>query len=253
MPDLVIIGGPNGAGKSTILPALDSFPRYFNSSESSIDRNALLNPDKIAGTSLDWKTFLRRRAQLLDDGSSFAVETTLSGRGYANLMRRARDRGYRIYTVFLNLASPDLAVARVRRRVLAGGHDVAEEKVRRHFDRGLPNFFRTYRWLSDFWVLANNSDIHPVLIAWGYRDAAFVRDSALYEEVLARLGSEDPGVTRHNAEIDTLSDEILSTMEERVRSEIRSHAAGERMLAVWRNHGVHLVPASSEDIVRNPR
>lgn len=47
-------------------------------------------------------------------GESFAFETTLSGRGYARLIPAWRADGYLVKLFFLRLASPELAIARVR-------------------------------------------------------------------------------------------------------------------------------------------
>ncbi|MGI9166546.1 MAG: hypothetical protein ACR2G5_09185, partial [Pyrinomonadaceae bacterium] len=55
------------------------------------------------------------------NGSSFAFETTLSGHGYARMIPGWRDAGYYVKLIFLNLPTPDLAVARVTARVAQGG------------------------------------------------------------------------------------------------------------------------------------
>ena len=49
------------------------------------------------------------------------------------------------------------AVARVAERVRMGGHDVPEETIRRRYNKGIENFFRLYRPLSDTWRMYNNS------------------------------------------------------------------------------------------------
>ena len=62
---------------------------------------------------------------------SFAFETTLSGRGYARLIPLWQEKGYLIKLFFLRLPTPEMAIARVRQRVVEGGHDVPEQTVRR--------------------------------------------------------------------------------------------------------------------------
>ena len=79
---------------------------------------------------------------------SFAFETTLSGRGHARSILRWRARGYRVKLFFLRLPTPEMALARVRRRVAEGGHDVPEALVRRRFAAGWRNFERVYRALG---------------------------------------------------------------------------------------------------------
>jgi predicted ABC-type ATPase len=63
--------------------------------------------------------------------------------------------------IFLSLAGPDLAVARVAARVRQGGHDVPEDAIRRRFESGLRNFERFYKPLVDSWVVYDNSGPIP--------------------------------------------------------------------------------------------
>ena len=51
-----------------------------------------------------------------------------------------RTVGYRIKLFFLRLKTPEMAIARVRQRVIEGGHDVPEDIIRRRFATGLLNF-----------------------------------------------------------------------------------------------------------------
>ena len=51
---------------------------------------------------------------------SFAFESTLSGRGYLHLIEQWQATGYWIKLIFLQLASPEEAIARVAQRVRTG-------------------------------------------------------------------------------------------------------------------------------------
>ena len=53
--------------------------------------------------------------------------------------------------------APEMAVARVRRRVEAGGHDVPEPVIRRRFQKSLVNFDRLYRPVTTTWRLYDGS------------------------------------------------------------------------------------------------
>lgn len=57
-----------------------------------------------------------------------------------------------------------MAIARVRQRVLEGGHDVPEQTIRRRFDSGRSNFQLIYRGIVDEWVVYDSSGGKPVLI-----------------------------------------------------------------------------------------
>ena len=108
---------------------------------------------------------LRRLDEHVARGESFAFETTLSGRGYAKFIPRWRQRGYRVTLFFLRLPSPEVAIARVRQRVLEGGHDVPDRVIRRRLQAGWRNWERIYKDLVDEWAVYDNSGDTPVLLA----------------------------------------------------------------------------------------
>lgn len=58
-----------------------------------------------------------------------------------------------------------IAIARVRQRVLEGGHDIPDAVIRRRFHAGWRNWERTYRNLVDEWAVYDNSARTPVLVA----------------------------------------------------------------------------------------
>jgi predicted ABC-type ATPase len=102
--------------------------------------------------------FSRRR-------DTFAFETTLSGRSYLRLIRQLKKQGYKIHVFFLAVKDVDVALSRVRDRVLKGGHDVPEAVIRRRFSRSIRNFLAEYRALADSWYLFDNSGRTPVVVA----------------------------------------------------------------------------------------
>jgi len=102
-------------------------------------------------------------------GESFAFETTLSGRYYARLMPQWQSAGYRVKLFFLKLASPELAIARVRQRVRGGGHNVPEPVIRRRFAAGLRNLEALYKPIVDEWALYDNSGPTPLLLEEGVK------------------------------------------------------------------------------------
>jgi predicted ABC-type ATPase len=91
----------------------------------------------------------------------------LSGRHYAQQIPLWRAAGYRVKLFFLSLASPELAIARVRQRVEAGGHSVAEPVIRRRFAAGKRNFSRIYQPIVDEWARYDNSGPTPKLLDEG--------------------------------------------------------------------------------------
>ena len=115
--------------------------------------------DVVAG-----RLMLEAIDRLADEGRSFALETTLAGRGYLRRIDGWRRMGYRVMLVFLLLPSPEDAIARVRRRVEQGGHSIPEDVIRRRFDAGLWNFRNFYAARVDQWILYDNRGRVPVVV-----------------------------------------------------------------------------------------
>jgi predicted ABC-type ATPase len=74
------------------------------------------------------------RARLIELGQSFIAESVFSHPSKLDLVRDARANGFTI-VLHVVLIPEDLAVERVKRRVLAGGHDVPEDKIRQRHRR----------------------------------------------------------------------------------------------------------------------
>jgi len=101
------------------------------------------------------------------NGKTTTLQTAMSGHAYAQMIPRWRANGYFVKLIFLNLPTPDLAVARVAARVAQGGHNVPESVIRRRFDRSLRNFRELYSALVNRWEWYDNSGITPQLISAG--------------------------------------------------------------------------------------
>ena len=73
------------------------------------------------------KLMLKRIDDLLSQGETFAIETTLATKSYVNLIRRAKELGYSVSLLYLWLESPETAIRRVALRVSEGGHSIPED------------------------------------------------------------------------------------------------------------------------------
>ena len=167
---VIIIAGPNGAGKTT-------FAREFLPNEAACP--VFVNADLIAAGLAPFapetaamqagRLMLEELARHFRAGASFAFETTLSGRAYMRHIRRWQQAGYRVELIFLKLNHADEAVARVKQRVLQGGHDIPEAVIRRRFSSGLGNFHRHYAPVVNAWALYDNAGEAPELLDWSER------------------------------------------------------------------------------------
>lgn len=164
-PTVYVIAGPNGAGKTTFaakfLPEFVKCREFLNADliASGLAPFAPETQDVRAG-----RLLLTRVRELTDARQNFGFETTLAGRSYASMLSRMRSDGYRIVLFFLWLPSADLAVIRVRNRVLQGGHPVAEPVIRRRYASGLHNLFHLYRSKLDAWWFYDASKPPPELV-----------------------------------------------------------------------------------------
>lgn len=123
-------------------------------------------PDRAAVAA--GRIMLERLRDLARQRTTFAFETTLSGRAYVRWIAELIETGYLFHVIFLWLPSPEHAIARVADRVRRGGHHVPDEIVRRRYHGGLRNFFRLYQPLATSWRLYDNSgEEGPHLIARG--------------------------------------------------------------------------------------
>ncbi len=188
-PNLYVIAGPNGAGKTTF--AREFLPTYG-------DCRNFINADLIAqGVSPFIPEAAAFRAGRLMLGEidlhsrrreDFGFETTLSGRGYLGLIRRLSQGGYAVHFFFLWVPTIDLALTRIKNRVLEGGHDVPEPVARRRFDRSIRNFVAEYRQLADSWFLFDNSGSSPAEVAFQKQGRLHIIDQEIYNLVIARYG-----------------------------------------------------------------
>ncbi len=154
LPTIYLIAGCNGAGKTTFakefLPKEVKCLRFLNADE--IARG--LSPLKpSAGAVRAARLLLTQVAECLRRRETFALESTLSGKTYIRVFRRARQLDYEIELHYLWLSSPAQAIARVRQRVQQGGHHVAAADIRRRFKRSLVHLLDDYLPLATRWAV----------------------------------------------------------------------------------------------------
>src|SRR6267143_1221682 len=151
-PQLIVIAGPNGAGKTTLAPFLlrDTLGilEYVNADPIALGLSGF-DPASVAFEA--GRVMLQRLHELAAQRKTFAFESTLAAKSYAGWIQKLQSDGYKFQLLFLWLRSPDLAVQRVRERVRAGGHDVAEQVIRRRYAAGLRNFSKLYQPLANTW------------------------------------------------------------------------------------------------------
>lgn len=171
-PLMIVMGGPNGAGKTTaamkVLPDALHLLEFLNADEIAKGLSPL-NPVSVR---IQASRLLLGRAQwLLKRKASFGFESTLAAGTPAKLIEQAKAQGYRVVLLYFWLSSPRLALSRIRQRVKAGGHDIPEEDVLRRYERSIRNLRQTYLPLADMWMVFDNSNDNPALVAEGEQES----------------------------------------------------------------------------------
>lgn len=73
------------------------------------------------------------RHQLLEQNKTFTFETVMSHTSKIEFLQTAKAQGYKNYLYFICTASPSINISRIAQRVKLGGHNVAEEKIRKRY------------------------------------------------------------------------------------------------------------------------
>lgn len=162
---ILILAGPNGAGKTTFarefLPAEAQCPVFINADLIAAGLSPF-NPEAAAIRA--GRLMLEEIERHVALGQSFALETTLSGLGYARQIPEWQCLGYRVELIFLALRTSEMAVKRVALRVAQGGHNIPEAVIHRRYNAGLRNFEQIYKPLVDSWLHYDNSGLIPLLL-----------------------------------------------------------------------------------------
>jgi predicted ABC-type ATPase len=164
--EVIVLGGPNGAGKTTsaqrLLPQSLRILEFVNADEIARGLSPF-NPEASAIEA--GRLMLKRMHEFVRSSQSFAFETTCAGRGHTRMLRMCRAAGYRVTLLFLWLPSPEVAVARVARRVREGGHNIPPDVIERRYWAGIRNMRNLYLPLAHVALIVDNSDEGGGLIA----------------------------------------------------------------------------------------
>lgn len=95
---------------------------------------------------------------LMEKGISFSLETVMSHPSKLDLMRLAKEKGYRVYLYYVSTLSAEVNVGRVQTRVEEGGHNVDEDRIRSRYTRSMEQLSDAIL-LSDRAYVFDNSGI----------------------------------------------------------------------------------------------
>ena len=164
--NLYIIAGCNGAGKTTasftILPEILECKEFVNADEIAKGLSPF-QPEKVSFEA--GRIMLRRINELLESDENFAFETTLATKSYKSKILEAKKKNYNVTLLFFWLQNVELAIERVKIRVLEGGHNIEIDVIKRRYLNGIKNLFRIYLPIVDEVLIFDNSEGKHDLLA----------------------------------------------------------------------------------------
>ncbi|MFP7725377.1 hypothetical protein [Lysobacter sp. D1-1-M9] len=157
-----MLAGVNGAGKSSVGGHLleQAGLNWFNPDTFAREWRAQTACEQGEANAVAWQEGLRRLDQAIAQGHHHAMETTLGGRTIPGRIQAAA-RSHDVMMWFCGLSSPELHIARVKARVAAGGHDIAEARIRQRYPASLENLIALMPHLAHLQVYDNSVEADP--------------------------------------------------------------------------------------------
>jgi predicted ABC-type ATPase len=156
-PVFYLLAGPNGAGKSSLYRAAVADQLIPVDAEFvNADLHEAAHLQDVADLQArseqarEWAD--TRRAELLKGSQPFVSETVFSHASKLTLIQDAKKSGFAVLLLVVCLDDPQRLLARVRQRVLEGGHNVASDRILARYPRTLENLTQAVR-LADMAML----------------------------------------------------------------------------------------------------
>lgn len=157
-----LFAGVNGAGKSTL---------YGINHHKDFVR---VNTDEVVvQMGLDWrsadaqmkaaKVSIQTVQKCIQMGKSFNQETTLAGQTIKKQIKKIKEQGYQIHLYYVGIATPEIAIERVKHRVMRGGHGIPEEDIRRRYEVSLNNLKEVFPLCDRVRIYDNTENFQVVL------------------------------------------------------------------------------------------
>lgn len=161
-PQYIIVAGVNGAGKSTLFDSDEEKSLFLDTKR--------INADEILQKNRgDWRKdrdnfgamreVVKQMNLAINTRQSFHQETTLAGNGQKKWIDKAKKQGFEITLLYVGLASPELAIERVKKRVEKGGHGVPEKRIRERYKQSLKHLKELMPYCDNILIFDNTDTL----------------------------------------------------------------------------------------------
>jgi len=186
-PKIWILAGPNGAGKTTF--ARENFPELIKTTSflNADDIAQGLSPQNQGRAAMQaGRIALTRRKELIEQRSSFAIETTLASKTLLRTLTQLPGSEYSLLLIYLYISSPSLCIQRIAQRVALGGHHIPVDVVLRRYESSL-RLLQEYLRLSDSAVIYL-ADGTPKAVLRKDRRGTRISDRKIWKRIAALSG-----------------------------------------------------------------
>lgn len=102
--------------------------------------------------------------QLIKSRQSFSIESVMSHISKIDLLTTAQKFEYRTYLYYVATDDPNVNIERVRNRVLEGGHNVDEDKIRQRYVRSIELLRQAINFTNRAYVFDNSDKVCILMI-----------------------------------------------------------------------------------------
>jgi predicted ABC-type ATPase len=161
-PFIFVLAGVNGAGKSSVGGAMlaDHGLTWFNPDTYARELMAQLSVDLAEANARAWEYGRLQLETDIANGTNYAFETTLGARTIPDMLANATG-SHDVVMLFCGLSSPEQHIRRVRSRVVSGGHDIPEDKIRERWIGSRANLIKLLPRLALLQVFDNSTEAAP--------------------------------------------------------------------------------------------
>lgn len=163
----VFVVGANGSGKSTFIANfLKSYEldiKYINADIVEKEYFEGIKDEKERALKSMEKT-QKLVKNTMEKGQSFVYESVFSHPSKLELVKKAKELGYKVIAIYVKTNSSQINVERVALRASQGGHDVPKEKILSRYERVKENVEKLKEIVDDFSEFDNSKDLPIVHI-----------------------------------------------------------------------------------------